>query len=510
MTQKREFFTTPIYYVNDVPHIGHAYTSIAVDFLARFSRLNGNEVRFLTGTDEHGLKIQKAAELASISPIDLCNKNSIIFRDLTKKLNLSNDDFIRTTETRHKNGASYLWKLLFENGDIYLDEYTGWYSINDETFYNEKDLIKQNDGSFKTITGGPVEWIKEESYFFRLSKYQEKLLDYYNKYPDFILPESKRNEVINFVKGGLKDLSVSRTSFNWGISVPNDSNHIMYVWLDALTSYPNSISYLDTNQNEMSSFWSNVTHVVGKDILRHHAIYWPAFLIAAKLELPKRIYAHGWWTNEGNKISKSLGNVIDPVSIIDEYGLDQFRYFLFREVPFGNDGDFSKDAIAQRVNADLSNNYGNLIQRIASFIIKNANAEVSKPNEIKEKDNKLLQEFNVTFKNYLDNMEIFQIDKALKNIFEYLSEVNAYVDEQAPWALKKTDTTRMQDVLYVITLITIKCSVLLQPVIPSSIDKILKIYNLSLKDLNLVNIKDFNPNKIILNKPNPIFPRIEQ
>ena len=267
MSQIRRYFTTPIYYVNDVPHIGHAYTSIAVDFLARFSRLSGNETRFLTGTDEHGLKIQKAAEKLSISPLELCNKNSEIFRNLTKTLNLSNDDFIRTTEDRHKDGATYLWNLLFEKGDIYLDEYTGWYSVNDETFYNEKDLIKQNDGTFKTITGGPVEWIKEESYFFKLSKYQEKLLNYYNDNEDFILPESKRNEVINFVKSGLKDLSVSRTSFNWGIEVPGNSDHIMYVWLDALTCYPNSVNYLNNEQGELSSFWSNTTHIVGKDIL---------------------------------------------------------------------------------------------------------------------------------------------------------------------------------------------------------------------------------------------------
>ena len=284
MSHNRRYFTTPIYYVNDVPHIGHAYTSVAVDFLARFSRLSGDETRFLTGTDEHGLKIQKAAEKLSISSLELCNKNSEIFRNLTKTLNLSNDDFIRTTEDRHKDGATYLWNLLFEKGDIYLDEYTGWYSVNDETFYNEKDLIKQNDGTFKTITGGPVEWIKEESYFFKLSKYQEKLLNYYNDNEDFILPESKRNEVINFVNSGLKDLSVSRTSFNWGIQVPNNSDHIMYVWLDALTCYPNSVNYLNNEQDELSSFWSNTTHIVGKDILRHHAVYWPAFLIAANLE----------------------------------------------------------------------------------------------------------------------------------------------------------------------------------------------------------------------------------
>ena len=509
MTQKREFFTTPIYYVNDVPHIGHAYTSIAVDFLARFSRLNGNEVRFLTGTDEHGLKIQKAAELASISPIDLCNKNSIIFRDLTKKLNLSNDDFIRTTETRHKNGASYLWKLLFENGDIYLDEYTGWYSINDETFYNEKDLIKQNDGSFKTITGGPVEWIKEESYFFRLSKYQEKLLDYYNKYPDFILPESKRNEVINFVKGGLKDLSVSRTSFNWGISVPNDSNHIMYVWLDALTSYPNSISYLEANQNEMSSFWSNATHVVGKDILRHHAIYWPAFLIAAKLELPKRIYAHGWWTNEGNKISKSLGNVIDPVSIIDEYGLDQFRYFLLREVPFGNDGDFSIKALKNRINSDLANDLGNLCQRSLTMIEKSFDSVIPSPSDLTDKHIKLIKNFNHRLDQLIDKINVQDITGYIKNVWELISLSNKFFNDSKPWELKKNNISEYKNILYVTANLIKQIGILINPIMPETSEKILHMLNIN--DINQFHqLDDIDISGLKLNEITPLFPRIDK
>ena len=404
MNRKQIFFTTPIYYVNDVPHIGHAYTSIAVDFLARFNRLLGNDTRFLTGTDEHGLKIQKAAEKLSISPLELCDKNSKIFRDLTNVLNLSNDDFIRTTETRHKEGASFLWNILFEKGDIYLDEYTGWYSVNDETFYNEKDLNKQDDGSFRTVTGGQVEWIKEESYFFRLSKYQDVLLKYYQDNPDFILPQSKRNEVINFVKSGLRDLSVSRASFDWGIKVPSNTKHIMYVWLDALTSYPNSVNYLNENDDKLSSYWSNVIHIVGKDILRHHAVYWPAFLIAADLKLPKRVYAHGWWTNEGNKISKSLGNVIDPIDIIDQYGLDQFRYFLLREVPFGNDGDFSLIALENRINADLANDLGNLCQRSLTMIEKSYNSIVPKISKLPNEYNEIL----------------FSIEKRLVNLKELI------------------------------------------------------------------------------------------
>ena len=298
------FITTPIYYVNDIPHIGHAYTSIAADFIARFKRMNNIETMFLTGTDEHGQKIQKAAENKSISPIELCNHNSEKFRELTEILNLSNDDFIRTTEKRHKEGAKNLWNKLNENGDIYLDKYEGWYSISDETFYNEKDLLKQNDGSYKTITGGPVEWIEEESYFFKLSSYTEKLLRLYDENPDFILPKSRRNEVISFVKSGLKDLSVSRNTFNWGIEVPNDKNHVMYVWLDALSSYPNSLGYISNVDSNLSHYWHNTTHIVGKDILRHHAVYWPAFLMSANLVLPNRIFAHGWWTNEGKKISK--------------------------------------------------------------------------------------------------------------------------------------------------------------------------------------------------------------
>ncbi|MDA7688550.1 methionine--tRNA ligase [Pelagibacteraceae bacterium] len=508
MSQIRRYFTTPIYYVNDVPHIGHAYTSIAVDFLARFSRLSGDETRFLTGTDEHGLKIQKAAEKLSISSLELCNKNSEIFRNLTKTLNLSNDDFIRTTEDRHKNGATYLWNLLFEKGDIYLDEYTGWYSVNDETFYNEKDLIKQDDGTFKTITGGPVEWIKEESYFFKLSKYQEKLLNYYNDNEDFILPESKRNEVINFVNSGLKDLSVSRTSFNWGIQVPNNSDHIMYVWLDALTCYPNSVSYLNNEQGELSSFWSNTTHIVGKDILRHHAVYWPAFLIAANLELPKRIFAHGWWTNEGNKISKSLGNVIDPVEIINEYGLDQFRYFLLREVPFGNDGDFSIRSLKNRINADLANDLGNLCQRSLTMIEKSYDSIIPEPINLPDEYNYMINNFTDRLIILNKMISIQDITGYIKNVWELISEANKFFNDKKPWDLKKNDENQYKNVLFVTANLIKQIGILIYPVMPDTSERILQILNIK-EENNFQSINDIALSGTKLNKISPLFPRIE-
>ena len=501
------YITTPIYYVNDVPHIGHAYTTIACDIFARFHKLKGEEIFFLSGTDEHGQKVEKASLAQNKNTQKFVDDMSKNFRELIPYLGCEIDDFIRTTETRHKVAAQYLWNKLKLNNQIYLSNYEGWYSIRDEAFYLESELTKIENG-FVAPSGAPVEWVKEESYFFKLSEWEDKLIEYYEKNKEAILPNTRYNEVLSFIKGGLKDLSISRTTFKWGIQVPEENNHIMYVWVDALCNYISALNYPDTTNSSFKKFWPGV-HIVGKDILRFHAVYWPAFLMAADMDPPKKIFAHGWWTNEGQKISKSLGNAINPYEIIDQYGLDQIRFFLFREVPFGNDGDFSKDAIAQRVNADLSNNYGNLIQRIASFVIKNANSEVSKPHKLEVSDDKLLKLFDKTYENYLIYMNNFQIDKALKIIFEYLSEVNGFVDNQAPWSLKKTNLERMKDVLYVLTLVTIKCSILLQPIIPSSVDKILDIYNLSLNDINLKNINDFNPSFIKLNQTNPIFPRIE-
>ena len=502
------YITTPIYYVNDVPHIGHAYTTIACDIFNRFHKLKGEDSFFLTGTDEHGQKVEKASLSQNKDTQIFVDEMSQNFRDLIPFLGCEINDFIRTTEERHKNATQFLWNKLKENNQIYLSNYEGWYSIRDESFYLESELIK-NENGFVAPTGAPVEWVKEESYFFKLSSWQNKLLEYYKKNKDSILPKSRYNEVISFIKGGLKDLSISRTTFKWGIKIPEDDKHVMYVWIDALCNYLTAINYPNIENDIFKKFWPAV-HIVGKDILRFHAVYWPAFLMAADIKPPVKIFAHGWWTNEGQKISKSIGNVIDPYEIIEQYGLDQIRFFLFREVPFGNDGDFSKDAIAQRVNADLSNNFGNLIQRISSFIVKNSDSVVNKPIEFIENDKKLVNQFDETFEKYSSYMNCYSIDKALRIIFEFLSIVNTYVDNQAPWSLKKTNIDRMKEVLYVVTLLIIKTSILLQPIIPSSIKKVLAIYDLSVLDFDLNNIRAFFPEYITINQPYPIFPRIEK
>ena len=381
------YLTTPIYYVNDKPHIGHAYTTLACDVLARFKRLDGFDVMFLTGTDEHGQKVQKSAEDKGIDPKAFTDEVSQNFRDLTAALNFTNDDFIRTTEPRHYAACQQLWQKLIDNGAIYLGSYAGWYAVRDEAFYAESEIV---DG--KAPSGAPVEWVEEPSYFFRLSAFEEKLLAHYDANPDFVAPNSRFNEVRSFVSGGLNDLSVSRASFSWGVPVPGDDAHVMYVWLDALTNYMTAAGYAQPDgEASYARRWPADLHMVGKDILRFHAVYWPAFLMAADLPLPKRVFAHGWWTNEGQKISKSLGNVIDPLQIADTYGLDQMRYFLLREVPFGNDGDFSHQAIVHRMNGDLANDLGNLSQRVLSMIFKNCDATMpAAPAELLDADNTLL------------------------------------------------------------------------------------------------------------------------
>ena len=507
METRKYYLTTPIYYVNDVPHIGHAYTTLACDVLARFKRLDGFDVLFLTGTDEHGQKVEKAAEAVDMKAQAFTDKVSQNFRDLLPFMNISNDDFIRTTETRHKAAAQAIWHRLMKNGHIYLDKYSGWYSVRDEAYFSEGELV---DG--KAPTGAPVEWVEEPSYFFDLSQWETKLLQFYKDNPDFIAPVSRRNEVVSFVSSGLRDLSISRTSFNWGIAVPDDEKHIMYVWLDALTNYITATGFPDEQQNLYRTFWPASLHMVGKDILRFHAVYWPAFLLAADLEPPKRVFAHGWWTNEGQKISKSLGNVIDPVQLIETYGLDQVRYFLMREVPFGNDGDFSKSGMVNRINSDLANDLGNLCQRVLSFVYKNCNATVPKNMGFTPDDSKLITHaYEILPKLREDyNSQLFNV--ALERVWVLVAASNKYIDEQAPWKLRKTDPDRMHTVLYTL-LEMIRCiGILLQPIMPGSSEKILNqlAVDTSKRSFAALNSNDGLETGTSLQKPNPIFPRFEE
>ncbi len=462
---KSYYLTTPIYYVNDKPHIGHAYTTLACDALARFKRLDGFDVMFLTGTDEHGQKVQKSAEDKGIDPKTFTDQVSQNFRDLTATLNFTNDDFIRTTEERHYKSCQKLWNTLIENGDIYLGSYAGWYAVRDEAFYAESEIT---DG--KAPSGAPVEWVEEPSYFFRLSAYQDKLLAHYDANPDFVAPKSRLNEVRSFVAGGLNDLSVSRASFSWGVPVPGDDAHVMYVWLDALTNYITAAGYgQDDEADRFPSRWPADLHMVGKDIVRFHAVYWPAFLMAAGVPLPKRVYAHGWWTNEGQKISKSLGNVIDPVDIAETYGLDQMRYFLLREVPFGNDGDFSHNAMVHRMNGDLANDLGNLSQRVLSMIFKNCDGVMpSKPTALAEADETILKQVDGLLERQRHHYDNQQFHEALKDIWDVVSAANRYVDDMAPWALRKTDLDRMGDVLWVLAETLRQVAILIQPVMPEA------------------------------------------
>ena len=496
------YITTPIYYVNDSPHIGHAYTTLACDAVARFMRLDGRRVHFLTGTDEHGQKVDKAAEARGMDPQTFTDEVSQRFRDLVAAMGFSNDDFIRTTEERHKRSVQELWRRLVDAGEIYLGSYAGWYAVRDEAFYAESEI---RDG--KAPSGAPVEWVEEPSYFFRLSAWQDRLLAWYDANPDCILPESRRNEVMSFVRGGLQDLSVSRTTFKWGVPVPGDDDHVMYVWLDALTNYMSAVGFPDEQSELFRTFWPADVHVVGKDILRFHAVYWPAFLMAAGIEPPRRIHAHGWWTNEGQKISKSLGNVIDPYELIDRYGLDQMRYFLLREVPFGNDGDFSHAAMVRRMNSDLANDYGNLCQRVLSMIGKNCGGAVPQPGELTADDRELLG----TAENLIDTvraqMERQASHQALESIWWVIADANRYVDSMAPWALRKTDPERMATVLYVLAETIRHLAILTQPFMPESSGKILDLLNVERRDFTALGESGRLAPGTTLPKPAGVFPR---
>ena len=470
---KTFYVTTPIYYVNDAPHIGHAYTTLACDVLARFKRLDGYEVFFLTGTDEHGQKVEKSAEAAGVDPQSFTDRVSQNFRDLAKFMNFSNDEFIRTTEPRHAEASKAIWTALRENGHIYLGTYNGWYAVRDEAFYGENELTDGPNGKKIAPSGAECEWVEEPSYFFDLSQWQEPLLKFYDENPDFIAPPSRRNEVISFVKGGMHDLSVSRTSFKWGVDVPGDESHIMYVWLDALTNYITAVDYPDRDSDKYSKFWPANLHMVGKDILRFHAVYWPAFLMGAGLAPPGRVFAHGWWTNEGQKISKSVGNIIDPIEIVETYGLDQVRYFLLREVPFGNDGDFSRQSMVNRINGELANDLGNLAQRALSMVGRYCDGTLPAPGDMIAEDSALLQMAYGVLDEQRTHMDAQAFHEALESIWRVVRAANGYVDKQAPWQLHKEDPARRDTVLYVLAETIRMVALYLQPFMPDSAAKML-------------------------------------
>ena len=508
---KNFYITTPIYYPSGKPHMGHAYSSIIADFFARFKSIDDYNVHFLTGTDEHGLKIQRSAEKAGKEPMEFCDQISQTFKDLSKTLNLSNTDFIRTTEDRHKKTVQHLWSLLEKNDDIYLSNYSGWYSVSDEAFYNEDEIEEIEGKKIAKSSKSTVEWIEEESYFFRLSKWQKPLLEFYENNPDFILPESRKNEVISFVKSGLKDLSVSRKTFTWGIPVPSNDKHIIYVWLDALTNYLSALNYPDTNDELFKKFWPASIHLIGKDILRFHAVYWPAFLLAAKIELPKKVYGHGWILSGEEKMSKSKGNILDPLKIIEEYGLDPLRYYLIKEVSFGNDGNISQDRLEDCINSDLANNYGNLCQRVTAFAMKNCNGKIPAKIDFQPDDLKILNKFQEnldTIRSKINEQNInFYIDFIVNSLFE----ANKYFNDQEPWK-KKDNLIRLNTIVYTTLEIVRKISFLLYPIIPETSLKALKIFNLSEKDIKLETISnnEFIIKGNMINKIDILIKKIEK
>jgi methionyl-tRNA synthetase len=507
MSERRYYVTSPIYYVNDSPHIGHAYTTLACDVLARFMRLDGRDVMFLTGTDEHGQKVEKSAAAAGVAPKAFTDKVSENFRALAKAMNFSNDDFIRTTEPRHIRSCQALWQRLAERGEIYLGKYSGWYAVRDEAYYAEEELTTAPSGKKLAPSGAEVEWVEEPSYFFRLSAWQGRLLKFYDEHPDFIAPEVRRNEVTSFVRSGLRDLSVSRTSFKWGVPVPGDPAHIMYVWLDALTNYITAAGFPDTGSPAYRKFWPADLHMVGKDILRFHAVYWPAFLMAADLPPPRRVFAHGWWTNEGQKISKSLGNVIDPFTLIERYGLDPVRYFLLREIPFGNDGDFSHRAMVNRMNGDLANDFGNLAQRVLSMINKNCAAAMPTPGSLNEADRALLGAAEALYQRVSADLWRQAFHTALEAIWQVVAMANRYVDEQAPWALNKTDPARMGTVLYVVAEVVRRLAILAQPFMPESCGKLLDQLAVPADKRQFASLGEPLAGGKALPKPMGVFPR---
>jgi len=507
MKKDNFYITTPIYYPSGEPHMGHAYSSIIADVFARFKRIDNCKVYFLTGTDEHGLKIQKAAEKEKLDPQIFCDKISKTFKDLTKKLNLSNDDFIRTTEKRHYYAVNELWNKLVESGDIYLSKYKGWYSVSDEAYYSSDEISKQNGKNIAKLSGSTVEWVEEESFFFKLSAWGDKLLDFYEKNEKFILPISRRNEVINFVKSGLNDLSVSRTSFSWGIKVPGNDKHVIYVWLDALTNYLSALNYPKKNNQLYKDYWPASVHVIGKDILRFHAIYWPAFLLAAKITPPLRVFSHGWILSGDEKMSKSKGNILKPVEILEKYGVDELRYYLMKEVSHGSDGNISLKNMENCINSDLANNFGNLCQRVFSFIKANCNNKVKKNKNITNSDKQLLEKTKNLTKDLRDYMDNQNLNNYIKSVIDISFLTNKYINDEEPWKLKNSNVERMNNVLFIALEQIAKISILLSPIIPIATSKVLdalKIHH-NLRNFSFLNSENIFSYEINIDNLDKLF-----
>jgi methionyl-tRNA synthetase len=475
MAKPSFYITTAIAYPNGLPHIGHAYEAIATDAIARFMRLDGYDVYFLTGTDEHGQKMQQTAVKEGMTPAQLVERNVPRFQAMVKRMDCSNDDFIRTTEERHRRSSAAIWERMEKAGDIYLSKYAGWYSVRDEAFYDESETTVTQGGQRMGPQGTPVEWVEEASYFFKLSAYQDKLLDLYKRQPDFVLPKERLNEVASFVRGGLQDLSISRTTFDWGIAVPGNPKHIMYVWVDALTNYITGVGFPDTESERYKRYWPAALHVIGKDIVRFHAVYWPAFLMSAGIELPRRIFSHGFLFNRGEKMSKSVGNVIDPFALADAYGVDPLRYFLLREVQFGQDGTYSHEAIVNRTNADLANDLGNLAQRSLSMIGKQLGGVLPQPDAFTENDKAMLAAADAMISHAREQMKTQQLNQVLNQVWDVVAQANRYFAGEAPWAAAKTDPARMRTILYVTAEVIRQVAILAQPFMPGSAKKLLDL-----------------------------------
>ncbi len=499
------YITTAIPYANGAPHIGHAYERIATDAIQRFKRLDGYDTLFVTGMDEHGQKMQQTAAREGITPQQLADRTAAQFAAMGTALEAEADDIVRTTQKRHYDAAQEIWRRMAAKGDIYISKYPGWYSVRDEAFFDESELTV-TDGKRFAPSGAPVEWVEEESYYFKLSAYQEKLLAYYEAHPDFIVPEHYRNEIVSFVARGLNDLSISRSTFNWGVPVPGDPKHVMYVWVDALTNYITATGFPDPNA-ERRRFWPADAHVIGKDITRFHAIFWPAFLMSADLPLPKQIVVHGFLFNRGEKMSKSVGNVIDPFALIAHYGLDPLRYFFLREVPFGQDGNYSHEAIVARMNADLANDLGNLAQRSLSMINKNCDGRLPEPGTLLDQDKAILAETSALIDKVRLAMQGFALHMVLSEIWRVVSEANRYFASEEPWAKKKADPARMGTVLYVTSQVLRRVAILTQPFMPAAMAKLLDLLGIPQDARDFAHLDADGAAGLALPAPSAIFPR---